>query len=289
MAESIQVFPVGRSGAYALGVSGTERLWRYYHEGYCMTLVLDGFGYWRYRNQDAEVSPRGVMLMEPGEVHANTKIVTPGSFFAVFIDVSLVGRIAEALGLRAAHFKTEFSLDPELIQHLRCLRFVTEQEGPEAQEQQLLLAFKAALKGAGEDSLPLRQSCPRKLRSGRDLLAERYHAQPWRTVDIEQVAGDCGLSYHWFVHAFSEQFGVAPYQYVKALRMARARELMALGPHEHVRTVRDIAVATGYADASHMNREFKRDHGIRPGVLAKALNRGWRGPTRAPGSAIILP
>jgi AraC-like DNA-binding protein len=280
MSESIQVYPVGRQGAYALDVSQSDRLWRYFHEGYCLTLVMDGLGHWRYRNKDAEASPRGVMLMEPGEVHANTRIVTPGSFFAVFIPPSLVAKVLEPFGSRAAHFKTEFLTDAVAIQRLRRLRAATLSEGAEAQEEQLALALLSVMNTGAEQSPVLRSICPGKLRRGRSALAESYLHDPSHTVDIEEVAGTCGLSYHWFVHAFSKQYGLAPYQYVKALRMARVRTLMAQGPGGQIHTVGDIALATGYADPSHMQREFRQDQGLRPGDLAKALHPAWQKRSR---------
>jgi AraC-like DNA-binding protein len=112
-------------------------------------------------------------------------------------------------------------------------------------------------------------------------LTRRYTSEPWRKVDIEAIAKECGLSYHWFEHAFSDHFGLAPYQYVKALRLARARGLMAAGPTERIRNVGDIALAAGYADASHMHRDFRQQQGLRPGVLAKAMHPGWRSPKRS--------
>jgi AraC-like DNA-binding protein len=276
MTESIQVYPVGRQGAYALDVADSDRLWRYFHEGYCLTLVRGGLADWRYRSKDAEASPRGVMLMEPGEVHANTRVVNPGSFFAVFIPPPLVAKLLEPFGIYTPHFKTEFLTDPVAIERLYRLRTATLTEGPAAQEEEMNLALLSILR-TGAEQVPMSRSvCPGKLKRGRSALAENYFEDPSHTVDIEEVAETCGLSYHWFVHAFSKQYGLAPYQYVKALRMARVRTLMAQGPRDQIKTVGDIALASGYADPSHMQREFRQDQGVRPGELAKALHPAWQ-------------
>lgn len=280
MTESIQVYPVGRQGAYALDVAHSDRLWRYFHEGYCLTLVREGLGHWRYRSRDAVASPGGVMLMEPGEVHANTRIVNPGCFFAVFIPPSLVDKLLEPFGVHTPHFKTEFLTDPLVTERMVRLRSLTLGGGLAEQEEELNLALLSILRTCAEQVPTLRTVCPGKLRRGRGALAETYFEDPSHTVDIEEVAQSCGLSYHWFVHAFSKQYGLAPYQYVKALRMARVRTLMAQGPGDQIRTVGDIALASGYADPSHMQREFRQDQGVRPGELANALHPAWRKRTR---------
>ncbi|HEX2730851.1 MAG TPA: AraC family transcriptional regulator [Polyangiaceae bacterium] len=280
MAESIQVHQLGHNGSFALDVAESERMWRYFHEGYCITLVQQGLAYWRYRNRDAEASPRGLMLMEPGEVHANTKIVTPGTFFGVFIPQERMQRIAQELGLKAAHFKTEFLMDPAAIAQMTRLRDATLLDTKEAQDEQLDLALISVLTQACESAITPASVYPSNLRRGKEALFERYSSEPWHTVDVEQIAQEVGLSYYWFVHAFSQHFGVAPYQYVKTLRMARARELMSKGPSDAIGTVGEIATASGYADASHMNREFKQSCGVRPGALAMALHPAWRTRSR---------
>jgi len=85
LSETVNFIPVGNSGAHALAVSGSQRLWRYYHDQYCLTIVTAGGSDWRYRGRDAEADAHTLMLMEPGEVHVTTRVHAPGDFFAMFI------------------------------------------------------------------------------------------------------------------------------------------------------------------------------------------------------------
>jgi len=80
-------------------------------------------------------------------------------------------------------------------------------------------------------------------------------------ISIGQLAAHCALSPYHFARMFRESFGVPPHQYVLARRMARARDLLrnsslALG---------DIALACGFASASHFTNRFKQSMGATPG------------------------
>ncbi len=275
LTESIEVVPVGTQGCHALDVRNSERLWRYYHERYCMTLVAAGQAEWRYRSRSAEASTRGVMLMEPGEVHVNTSVEAAGSFFAVCIDPDHIAQLTQDYGLGNLHFNTEFLRAEPCIQQLQRLRFACEHEEPAAQEEQLCLALHQILKYASERSLVRPGLAGTPVRRGAKLLENRYRSERWRTVDVRKVAEEVGMSYHWFVHSFKSEFGLAPYQFVQALRRESAKALIAAGPSDRLETMRDIAMEAGYADASHMTREFRREYGLTPGEMAAVMHHRW--------------
>lgn len=86
-------------------------------------------------------------------------------------------------------------------------------------------------------------------------------------LSIGQLAAQCALSPYHFARMFRESFGVPPHQYVLARRMARARGLLrnsslALG---------DIALACGFASASHFTNRFKQSMGATPGEYRAAF------------------
>lgn len=273
--ESIRLVPVGTQGGHALDVRDSSRLWRYYHERYCFTLVTEGHAHWRYRNRYAEASSRGVMLMEPGEVHVNTSVEQAGSFFAVCIEREHLAELTRDHGVTELHFNAQFLRAAPCVEQLRLLKQSCEDDEPAAQEEQLSLALREILTYSSERAMarPSRASTP--TRRGAKMLRDRYHAERWRTVDVRRIAEDLGMNYHWFVHCFKREFGLPPYQFVQALRREYARGLMATGPSECIQTMRDIAVAAGYADASHMTRDFRRAYGLTPGDMAPGMNAAW--------------
>lgn len=281
VSETIRVQTVGTGSAYALQVSNSARLWRYHHDRYCITLTLAGQGRWRYRRRDAEVSPSGLMLMEPGEVHANTSVESPGTFLALFVAPEEIDELLQCTEANRPHFEMLNLGSKEAREELLRLHSVLDAEDAEAQQEHLALSLTKVLSLTTEREIVAPRPSHHKLRLGVKLLEERYRAQPTKTVDVRQVAVELSMNYHWFVHCFRNEFGLAPYQFVKTLRVSKARSMMSVGPNDGTRTLGDIAFQVGYSDSAHMHREFLRDCGIKPSELAAALNPRWQGASRA--------
>ncbi len=275
MSESINVVPVGKEGAHALDVRDSDRLWRYYHEHYCITLIHHGYGGWRYRGKDEVATPKTLMLMEPGEVHVATEIAVPSSFFAVFVSQDHLRRLATDEDGAEPHFAIQSLESPTCLAHMRALFAATRDGDVQAQDEQLCLAYSEVLRAAGESAPRAPSSATSRVRQGAALLEERYRSEPGKTVVIQEIAAELKMSYHWFVHAFSKEYGIPPYRFVQSLRLAHARQLMASGPNDALRSVRDVAVAAGYVDAPHMARDFRRVQGSPPRQWARALNPRW--------------
>jgi AraC family transcriptional regulator len=77
------------------------------------------------------------------------------------------------------------------------------------------------------------------------------------TASLAQIAG---LSIGHFNRAFRESFGMSPKQYVIEQRVDRAAELL----EKTYEDVAYIAMATGFASASHLGLHFKRRMGVSP-------------------------
>jgi AraC family transcriptional regulator len=80
------------------------------------------------------------------------------------------------------------------------------------------------------------------------------------TVQLSTLAKLTGLSQAHFARAFKISTGCAPYQWQLRARIERARALL-------LRTsdpLDDVAAATGFADATHLGRTFRRLTGTTP-------------------------
>jgi len=69
-----------------------------------------------------------------------------------------------------------------------------------------------------------------------------------------------------FLRLFRDALGMPPHRFQVAQRIALARRMLESG-----RSVGDTAVATGFADQSHLHRHFVRTLGITPGAYAAAF------------------
>ncbi len=73
---------------------------------------------------------------------------------------------------------------------------------------------------------------------------------------------ESGLSHRAFIDRFRREVGLPPKQFARARRLARATE--ALAAHG---SLADVALRAGYADQSHMTREFAEMAGVTPSAV----------------------
>jgi AraC-like DNA-binding protein len=86
-------------------------------------------------------------------------------------------------------------------------------------------------------------------------------------VPVGVLADEIGWSRRHFTSRFRAQVGLAPKQAGRVLRFRRAVDLLRGGP---VRSIADLAAACGYADHSHLVREFRSLGGCTPSEFVRA-------------------
>jgi AraC-like DNA-binding protein len=89
-----------------------------------------------------------------------------------------------------------------------------------------------------------------------------------RQVDAAELEAASGLGRYALARQFRARLGTSPYRYLTLRRLDRARGLIVAG-----NSLADAAFACGFADQSHMTRQFKDCYGISPGRWRK-LRRG---------------
>nr|WP_211176867.1 AraC family transcriptional regulator [Pseudonocardia acidicola] len=89
-------------------------------------------------------------------------------------------------------------------------------------------------------------------------------------LTIADLAEHVCMSPSTFAHLFRDVTGMSPYQFVKRLRLDRARGLLVDGS----RNVSEVAKSVGYASLSSFITEFKRHFGVTPRAYAEAQRGG---------------
>lgn len=276
MDETVTAHGLCLGSAYGLEVKNSQRCWSFFHEAYCVTLVTGGHGRWRYRRRDADITPHSLMLMEPGEVHATTAVDSPGDFYALFFSPGLIADIVDPEATRAPHLRLIRTAQPDVVRGFyEACALLDQAADEEAQTQQFSLALARLFECSAEGGAPSGAVPTTHVRKAARLLREAYESAPGQTVNIAPIASEVGMNYHWLVHSFTKEFGIAPYQYVQTLRLARVRDLLLKGPARDLRSLSDIASAAGFSDKSHLHRGVKRQYGISPWQLAVQLNPTW--------------
>ena len=89
-----------------------------------------------------------------------------------------------------------------------------------------------------------------------DLLSEDLS----RDFDFTALAASVNLSPSRLRHLFKDETGLTPAQYLKRLRLERAKELL----EGSFLRLKDVMPLVGINDESHFVRDFKKAHGLPP-------------------------
>lgn len=106
---------------------------------------------------------------------------------------------------------------------------------------------------------------PLWLERARDLLHEEYS----ETLRLHDIALEVGVHPAHLSRAFRRRFGHSVGEYVRRLRIAKARHLL----EDSEMSMGEVAIATGFADQGHFTRTFKKYTGLTP--------KACRAPARA--------
>ena len=90
-----------------------------------------------------------------------------------------------------------------------------------------------------------------------------------KPIRVEDMANHVSMSVSAFAHLFKATTGSAPYQYLKRLRLDRARALLV----EENQAVSEASRAVGYSTVSHFISEFKRAYDETPRAYAARMRR----------------
>lgn len=276
--ETIQYLrPAELRGVEVMRVEQVARRWRVFHETYTICTVLDAAG-------EAELTYRGrlhrsnageVLLMEPGELHANTKITPRGSFRVLFIEPSVVRQAAAELDMRSAqpHWKCLSISHPVFFRAFACLHACLEGPATWLERESRFAACVRLLLSRYTESGYLRpeQGHYAGLQRCREFILEHFS----RPLALDQLAEVSGLSRYHLVRAFAKAFGVAPHRYQIHVRIQQAQKLLAAGM-----STASVAAETGFADQSHFSHHFIQVSGVTPGQYARGRASAQAAPRR---------
>ncbi len=98
---------------------------------------------------------------------------------------------------------------------------------------------------------------------------QRIHSDFARPIDMASLAAEAGMSVSTFHAHFKAVTSSPPLQYLKTIRLHKARTLMV----NQGETASSACRLVGYESASQFNREFKRFFGDTPAAVAEEMRR----------------
>jgi AraC family transcriptional regulator len=126
-----------------------------------------------------------------------------------------------------------------------------------------LLGVLAKRYAVGSDTLG--QSCGRTLGAAQQRrLSDLIQQQLGAKLSLDRLAQEVGLSPQHFARLFKATYGTTPHQYVQALRIDAAVEVLR---RNHAVPIAQVALACGFASQSHMTELMRRRLSITPSTL----------------------
>ena len=236
------------------------------HAHFSIGAITGGHSHYLNQRSLQEVGPGSLVLMNPEEVHACNPIADqPWSYLMFYLDTDWLRSQQEEAGLGSEFrpFDMTASRDPLLYQGLQHLHHqLVQAPDPLAREVACHLFSRqllARLTPARWDDRP-----PQHLQRAAELMQDDS-ASP---LSLSQLSAVAGLTPSHFVRAFSQHYGMTPHAYLLDRRIRHTRTLLKQG-----QPLAEVALASGFADQAHFQRQFKRRVAATPGQYRTQLAR----------------
>jgi AraC-like DNA-binding protein len=237
------------------------------HDGYVIGMIMAGAQRYRYRGAEHLAGSGTLVLINPDELHTGHKGTEDGWLYRAFYpDSEQITSLLAELELPTHHlpaFGATLYRDQDLVNGFCQLHRLLESPATALQQQTVwrelvlsLLQRHAAVPDADK---------PGKEHRAVSLAKELLQAQLAAPPSLEALAAAVNLSPFHFARVFRRATGMPPHTWLMQQRIARARALLQSGclPLE-------VAMQLGFADQSHLSRQFKQVYGVGPGAYRSA-------------------
>ena len=247
----------------------TRTFARHAHDRFAIGVIEAGGLAFRYRGQEVLAPAGWVNLAFPGEAHSGQAADVRGWTYRMFyLDPGHVAEVARSLdpSAREMPFIPAGAVwDPPLAARLAQLHRCCEAPGSEPFERQarlgLLLQDVLRRHAVFRPDPPLPR-CRPEVERARRFLEDRITER----VSLDELAALTGMNPYSLVRSFTRELGLPPHAYLVQARARRAADLLRRG----VPPVQ-AALDAGFADQSHLNRQFLRCYGLTPGRFQQAF------------------
>jgi len=225
------------------------------HPTFNITLILDQTFSTKLSSSQLIQAPKGsIFITNPDEVHATICENKSGnSFYTFYIAPDVLKRLNHN---KAVFFNDRTIYDAALFE---ALYFVAQNFDNRdfAFEQQLLPLLKR-LVAHHSNEIPF-------LDKETQLLRKFIEEETFEKFSLEQTARKFGLDKYKFLRLFKYETGLTPNNFIILQRIEKSKKLL-----QSQNDLLDIALETGFYDATHFCRHFKKVTGISPSTFRNA-------------------
>lgn len=260
--QDFQAFRPSDPRLRAVCAQSTHRFPRHSHDEFGIGLIVKGGQISASGRGQVTAEPGNIITVNPGEVHDGAPVGDHGRhWMMVYMEPAFLEEIQTDLGETGeVEFERPVFDKPDWATRFHRLFRAMRNSGvpaPALAQEETLIDFLA----------PLISWRRKALRSKHDPSMERVRQMicddPTANPSLESLAAVANASRFKTLRAFQAMTGLPPHAYILQQRANRARRLILSGKD----SLADIAAACGYADQSHMTREFKRRYGLTPAAF----------------------
>jgi AraC-like DNA-binding protein len=237
------------------------------HEGFVIGMIMAGAQRYRYRGAEHLAGSGTLVLINPDELHTGHKGTEDGWLYRAFYPdseqvLALLGEL-ELPTPDLPAFGATLYRDQDLVNGFCQLHRLLESPSTALQQQtawrEMMLSLLQRHAGVADAGKPGKEH--RAVALAKDLLQARLAAPP----SLEELAATVNLSPFHFARVFRRATGMPPHTWLMQQRIAQARALLQNGclPLE-------VAMQLGFADQSHLSRQFKQVYGVGPAAYRTA-------------------
>lgn len=235
----------------------THSFARHMHEGYAIGVIDAGIEEFTYQGALHQAAANQIVIVHPGEVHTGHAGGPDGWKYRMFYPAAalLQGELSRSM----PYFPQPVVRDRALAEALRRLHLALESAESRLEcDSQFLWTFaQLVARHAEQPPAPVRVGMEnRAVQQALDYL----NAHAADSVSLADLASVAQLKPLRLLRLFQRAVGLPPHCYLMQLRVERAKTLLASGL-----PIVQVALDSGFADQSHLNRQFKRRVGVTPG------------------------
>ncbi len=232
------------------------------HPGYSFVVNFDDRGSYSVAGRRITAAPGMVSAISPNVPHEEQPAEEVARYIAVLVEPELFERAARSYaqpvpGPLLGH---TFPASPELMLALREFMQECDDRPPGAEQVLEALGVRIAhllirgLLGIATASKRVEQS------AGIDRAIHHMHTHYAEKLTVAELAGLAAMSESHFARVFRRESGRPPLEYLRELRLEKARQLLRGGDLP----VTEIALRCGFGTSSHFAAIFRRILGTTP-------------------------
>lgn len=238
----------------------------HWHEQVELHYIVRGGADFRLGQQSIHASESDLLIANRNEFHSGYSTQVPYESNVIIFDM---GDLSPELAKKNYVFQPVIR-DDRVIRDL-IQRIFAEVQRKDPGYKQLCKALVTELfvylcRSYVTEMLPERDSAKRKKDLERLNAALSYiEANYNQRITVEQLAEMLCLSEDRFGHLFREGVGQPPLQYINAMRLRKALNLLKTNQY----TVTEVADAVGFRDYNHFGRLFRKQYGCTPNEIKR--------------------